>query len=64
MALYEYQCEIHQTFEVQQSMKDEPLTSCPHCAKENIDMPVKRLISLSSFQLNGGGWASSGYSNK
>jgi putative FmdB family regulatory protein len=64
MAIYEYECSIHNTYEVQQSMKDEPLTSCPHCKAEGVETPTKRLISATSFVLNGGGWASSGYSSK
>jgi putative FmdB family regulatory protein len=59
---YEYFCEIkHDTFEVQQSIKDEPLTICPHCKEEGIESPVKKMISSTSFVLHGGGWASSGY---
>jgi putative FmdB family regulatory protein len=63
MPTYEYLCESkHQVFEVQQSIKDEPLTICPHCKDEGVENPVKKLISTSGFILQGGGWASSGYS--
>lgn len=62
MPTYEYLCsEKHQVFEVQQSIKDEPLTECPRCKEEGIITPVKKLISSSAFVLVGGGWASSGY---
>ena len=67
MALYDYECVAHGQFEVQQSIKDSPLTECPHCKKEGEAVvqqngPPKKLIGLSSFILSGGGWASSGYS--
>ena len=39
-------------------MTDTPSTECPKCRQNT----AKRLISLSSFALKGGGWASSGYS--
>ena len=49
MPTYEYQAvdpasacqKCRQRLEIQQSMRDNPLTACPHCGK-----PVKRLISL------------------
>jgi putative FmdB family regulatory protein len=63
MALYEYFCEIHQTFEITQKITDEPLEECPMCREENdISTPVKKLISLCAFHLIGGKWADSGYS--
>lgn len=40
-------------------MTEDPLTSCPDCSG-----PVKKLVSISSFQLKGGGWYSDGYSSK
>lgn len=64
MATYCYYCEICDAeFEVVQSVHDEPLEECPTC-KENgkISPPPKRLISLSNFQLIGGGWAKDRYS--
>lgn len=61
MALYEYECPNHKVFEVQQSVKDEPLKLCPHCQAEGVETPVKKLISLSSFHLIGGGWAADNY---
>lgn len=59
MPVYEYECsECRKVFEVQQRISDEPLTHCPECAGE-----VKKLMSMSSFQLKGGGWYSDGYAS-
>ncbi|MCL7487058.1 MAG: zinc ribbon domain-containing protein [Desulfobulbaceae bacterium] len=58
MPIYEYECKsCENVFEVQQRMTDEPLKKCPDCRGE-----VKKLVSVSSFQLKGGGWYSDGYS--
>lgn len=60
--IYEYECEVHGTFEHTQSIKDPPLAKCPKCEEEGLDTPApKKLISLSSFQLVGGGWARDNY---
>jgi putative FmdB family regulatory protein len=59
MPVYEYECqECHKVFEVQQKIADEPLSNCPEC-----QAPVKKLMSMSSFQLKGGGWYADGYSS-
>jgi putative FmdB family regulatory protein len=59
MPVYEYECgECRKVFEVQQRISDEPLTQCPECEGE-----VKKLMSMSSFQLKGGGWYSDGYAS-
>ncbi len=59
MPVYEYECKAcDKVIEVQQKMVDDPLTNCPEC-----DGPVKKLISMNSFQLKGGGWYSDGYSS-
>jgi len=59
MPVYEYECnKCEKVFEVQQRMSDAPLKKCPEC-----DAPVKKLMSMSSFQLKGGGWYSDGYSS-
>ena len=60
--IYEYECVEHGVFEVQQKISDEPLKLCPKCQEEGKETEVKKLISLSSFQLVGGGWANNGYS--
>lgn len=59
MPVYEYECEeCQKVFEIQQRMSDDPLKNCPEC-----DGPVKKLMSMSSFQLKGGGWYADGYSS-
>lgn len=59
MPVYEYECNTcRKVFEVQQKMADKPLTSCPECEGE-----LKKLMSMSSFQLKGGGWYSDGYAS-
>lgn len=59
MPVYEYECKsCNKVFEVQQKMADKPLTSCPDCEGE-----VKKLMSMSSFQLKGGGWYADGYAS-
>lgn len=59
MPVYEYECqECQKVFEVQQKIADKPLSDCPEC-----EAPVKKLMSMSSFQLKGGGWYADGYSS-
>jgi len=61
MPTYEYACtneNCKHAWEEEQSMKDSPLEFCPKCDEHT----AKRLISRTSFQLAGSGWASSGYS--
>ncbi len=59
MPVYEYECQsCEKVMEIQQRMSDDPLTNCPDC-----DGPVKKLVSMSSFQLKGGGWYADGYSS-
>ncbi len=59
MPVYEYECnECMKTFEVQQRMSDDPLKNCPDC-----DGSLKKLVSMSSFQLKGGGWYADGYTS-
>jgi putative FmdB family regulatory protein len=58
MPVYEYECNgCKKVFEVQQRMADAPLSVCPDCGRE-----VRKLVSMSSFQLKGGGWYNDGYS--
>lgn len=58
MPIYEYQCgHCQQVTEAWQSLADEPLTTCQSCTG-----PLKKLISMSSFHLKGGGWYADGYS--
>jgi putative FmdB family regulatory protein len=36
MPTYNYVCKVHKEFEVQQSIKAEPLETCPKCVEDNI----------------------------
>lgn len=59
MPVYEYECkDCAKIFEVQQRMADKPLAVCPECQGE-----VKKLVSMSSFQLKGSGWYADGYAS-
>ncbi len=59
MPVYEYECKAcEKVFEVQQRLADAPITECPQCNGE-----VKKLMSMSSFQLKGGGWYADGYAS-
>src|SRR2546430_12527546 len=58
--IYEYQCDdCADRFEVRQSMKDDPLTTCPRCGKH-----VQRLISSPAIMFKGSGWYVTDYSDK
>jgi len=58
--IYEYQCDdCTDRFEVKQSMKDDPLTTCPRCGKH-----VHRLISSPAIMFKGSGWYVTDYSEK
>mgnify|MGYP001209281150 FL=1 len=60
MPIYEYQCEgCADRFEIKQSMKDDPLTTCPRCGKR-----VQRLISSPAIMFKGSGWYVTDYSDK
>ncbi|MCK5228016.1 MAG: zinc ribbon domain-containing protein [Desulfobulbaceae bacterium] len=59
MPVYEYECEsCEKILETWQSMSEAPMTICPSCSGE-----LKKIISMSSFQLKGGGWYADGYSS-
>ena len=59
MPVYEYECQgCDKVFEVQQRIADDPLTTCPECQGQ-----VKKLMSMSSFQLKGSGWYADGYAS-
>ena len=60
MPIYEYQCTTCGcTVEEMQRITDKPLQKCPSCKGK-----LRRLISLSSFQLKGTGWYATDYKNK
>lgn len=58
MPLYEYRCAAcgHE-LEAVQKFSDKELTDCPNCGQSEL----KRLMSMSSFSLRGGGWYADGY---
>ena len=57
MPIYEYQCtNCGRTVEEMQRITDEPLKKCPSCKGQ-----LRRLISLTSFQLKGTGWYATDY---
>lgn len=61
MPVYEYRCKsCENEFEVMQKITEEPEAECPVCESDN----VERLISKSTFKLNGTGWYETDYKNK
>lgn len=61
MPAYEYGCpKCKKVLEIRHAMSDEPEVLC--CEESCGDIKMERLISKSSFQLRGMGWASDGYS--
>jgi putative FmdB family regulatory protein len=66
MPTYEYECTRGCHFEVEQSIKDDALTTCrkPFCPQGRGGTKVRRLISASRFILKGSGWYSDGYSSR
>lgn len=57
MPIYEYQCQAcRKDHEIIQKLSDPPLAICPACGGE-----LKKKLSLSAFQLKGGGWYKDGY---
>jgi putative FmdB family regulatory protein len=60
MPIYEYGCQAcGEKLEAQQKLADPPLTTCPACGQPRLE----KLISLTSFQLKGGGWYKDLYSS-
>jgi putative FmdB family regulatory protein len=58
--IYEYACEeCAYTFELKQSIKDEPVAVCSRCGKS-----VKRIISAPAIMFKGSGWYVTDYSDK
>ena len=61
MPIYEYQCAgCSHHFDVIQKINDEPIKTCPQCAK-NL---VVRQVSAPGFQLKGSGWYATDFKNK
>jgi putative FmdB family regulatory protein len=61
MPIYEYDCPECGKFETIQKFSDEPLVECPTCRGAGRSSAVKRLVSLASFHLKGGGWYKTDY---
>ena len=59
MPIYEYKCEVCTNIEEQIQRHDVDEIECPVC-----NNTAKRIISLSSFELKGGGWYKDGYDTK
>lgn len=60
MPIYEYACAAcGHKFEEWQKMSDAPVRTCPKCKKKK----VEKLISMTAFQLKGGGWYADLYSS-
>lgn len=63
MPTYEYKCNNNlcsKEWEETQSIKECAIDVCPFCKESS----AKRLISKSTFVLQGGGWYKEGYSTK
>ena len=61
MPIYEYQCAgCNHHFDVIQKINDEPIKTCPQCAKDQ----VIRLVSAAGFQLKGSGWYATDFKTK
>ncbi|MFO7607377.1 MAG: zinc ribbon domain-containing protein [Desulfurivibrionaceae bacterium] len=59
MPVYEYECQsCQEVTEIWQNIADKPVNTCPSCKG-----PLKKIISMSSFRLKGGGWYADGYSS-
>jgi len=63
MPIYEYRCpSCGHEMEKLVSRTDVPPPDCPDCAKKGNAIEMRKLVSVSSFSLKGGGWADEGYS--
>lgn len=59
MPIYEYQCTgCNKIYEIMQSFDDEPLEICEECGGL-----LKKIVSESTFKLEGEGWSKDGYTN-
>jgi putative FmdB family regulatory protein len=59
MPIYEYRCNNGHTFEVSQSMTDDPVTSCPECGA-----PVERVFHPVAVHFKGSGFYTTDYARK
>ena len=59
MPIYEYRCENGHTFDVMQSMSDDPLTVCQVC-----DAPVQKVLHAPAVHFKGSGFYTTDYGKK
>ena len=59
MPIYEYRCENGHTFEVLQSMSDDPVATCETC-----DAPVQRVLHSPAVHFKGSGFYTTDYGSK
>jgi putative FmdB family regulatory protein len=59
MPIYEYRCKDGHTFEVIQSMSDDPVTACEVCGA-----PVERVFRPVAVHFKGSGFYSTDYAKK
>ncbi|MFN2617453.1 MAG: FmdB family zinc ribbon protein [Thermoleophilaceae bacterium] len=59
MPIYEYRCERGHTFEVMQSITDDPLTTCSTC-----QAPVQRVFHPVAVHFKGSGFYTTDYGPK
>ena len=59
MPIYEYRCENGHTFEVLQSMSDDPVKTCETC-----DAPVQRVLHSPAVHFKGSGFYTTDYGSK
>lgn len=59
MPIYEYRCEKGHTFEVMQSMSDDPLSSCEVCGA-----PVQKVLHAPAVHFKGSGFYTTDYGKK
>ena len=59
MPIYEYRCENGHTFEVLQSMSDDPVTECETC-----DASVQRVLHSPAVHFKGSGFYTTDYGSK
>jgi putative FmdB family regulatory protein len=60
MPRYDYHCPIHGEIEIEHSIHT-VINHCPKCLEDNVKTDVKRLISKTSFVLEGQGWSKDNY---
>jgi putative FmdB family regulatory protein len=58
MPIYEYECPKGTVTE-RMTRRDTREITCPECGRK-----ARRIISVSTFQLKGGGWYADGYASK